>query len=135
MTAPHLQMKADLFKAMGNPVRIRVLELLSEREWSVGEMLGELGAGASGLSQHLSVLRVVGLVQARREASTVYYSLTTPRVADLLSVARTLRSDLLALQMEVLSDLRDEDEQDAVGHQAVAPDTTDARATLEQRNG
>jgi len=135
MTAPHVQVKADLFKAMGNPVRIRVLELLSEREWSVGEMLGELGAGASGLSQHLSVLRVVGLVQARREASTVYYSLTTPRVADLLAVARTLRSDLLALQLEVLSDLRDEDEQDAVGQQAVAPDAMDARATLEQRNG
>ena len=135
MTAPHVQMKADLFKAMGNPVRIRVLELLSEREWSVGEMLGELGAGASGLSQHLSVLRVVGLVQARREASTVYYSLTTPRVGDLLAVARTLRSDLLALQMEVLSDLRDEDEQDTVGHDATDPETTDARATLEQRNG
>jgi ArsR family transcriptional regulator len=135
MTAPHVQMKADLFKAMGNPVRIRVLELLSEREWSVGEMISELGAGASGLSQHLSVLRVVGLVQARREASTVYYSVTTPRVADLLAVARQLRSDLLALQMEVLSDLRAEDEQDAAGHDAVAPEPTDAPATLERRNG
>ena len=111
MTAPHVQMKADLFKAMGNPVRIRVLELLSEREWAVGEMIAELGAGASGLSQHLSVLRAVGLVQARREASTVYYSLTTPRVSELLAVARQLRADLLTLQMGVLSDLRAEDEQ------------------------
>ena len=117
MTAPHVQMKADLFKAMGNPVRIRVLELLSEREWSVGEMVAELGAGASGLSQHLAVLRAAGLVQARREASTVHYSVTTPRVADLLAVGRQLRSDLLTLQMEVLSDLRAEDEQDAAGHQ------------------
>lgn len=118
MTAPHVQMKADLFKAMGNPVRIRVLELLSERERSVGEMVTELGAGASGLSQHLSVLRAAGLVQARREASTVYYSVTTPRVADLLAVGRQLRSDLLTLQMEVLSDLRAEDELNTAGQQA-----------------
>lgn len=113
MTAPHVQMKADLFKAMGHPVRIRVLELLSERAWAVGEMTAELGVGASGLSQHLAVLRSVGLVQARREASTVYYSLTTPRTAELLAVARQLRGDLLALQIEVLSDLRADDEQAA----------------------
>jgi DNA-binding transcriptional ArsR family regulator len=135
MTAPHVRMKADLFKAMGNPVRIRVLELLSDREWSVGEMIGELGTGASGLSQHLSVLRAVGLVQARREASTVYYALTTPLVADLLAVARKLRSHVLELQMEVLSDLRDDDEQNAAGRQAPAPDTSGAPATLEQRTG
>lgn len=112
MTAPHVQMKADLFKAMGNPVRIRVLELLSEREWAVGEMTTELGVGASGLSQHLAVLRGAGLVQARRAASTVYYSLTTPRVADLLAVGRQLRADLLSQQIEVLSDLRADDERD-----------------------
>jgi len=45
MNAPLQQVKADLFKAMGNPMRIRVLELLCERERSVGEMLLELGAG------------------------------------------------------------------------------------------
>ena len=131
MTAPHVQMKADLFKAMGNPVRIRVLELLSEREWSVGEMVAELGAGGSALSQHLSVLRTAGLVQARREASTVYYSVTTPRVADLLAVARQLRSDLLSLQMEVLSDLRAEDEQDAAGQDAAS----DEPATSDRQTG
>lgn len=128
MIAPHVQMKADLFKAMGNPVRIRVLELLSERAWAVGEMTAELGVGASGLSQHLAVLRTVGLVQARREASTVHYSLTTPRTAELLAVARQLRGDLLALQLEVLSDLRAEDEQAAERADDQDPDDAPDRA-------
>lgn len=133
MTAPLHQMKADLFKAMGNPVRVRVLELLSERERGVGEMIAELGVGASALSQQLSVLRASGLVQARREASTVYYSVTTPRVSDLLAVARQLRSDLLSFQMELLNDLRAEDEHDA-GHEDVAH-LADRATTSEQRNG
>jgi ArsR family transcriptional regulator len=106
-------MKADLFKAMGNPVRIRVLELLCERERSVGEMLGELGVGASALSQQLGVLRGTGLVLARREASAVYYSVTSPRIADLLAVGRELRADLLSLQVEMLTDLRAEENADS----------------------
>jgi len=106
VTAPLQQVKADLFKAMGNPMRIRVLELLCEREHSVGEMLVELGVGASALSQQLGVLRSSGLVLARREASTVFYSVTSPRVAELLAVGRELRADLLSLQVEMLSDLR-----------------------------
>ena len=110
MTAPLQQMKADLFKAMGNPMRIRVLELLCERERSVADMLVELGVGASALSQQLGVLRGSGLVQARREASTVYYSLTTPRIADLLAVGRQIRADLLALQVEALTDVEGPDD-------------------------
>ena len=115
MTVPLQQAKADLFKTMGNPIRIRVLELLCERERGVGEMLAELAVGASTLSQQLSVLRSAGLVQARREGSTVTYSVTTPRIADLLAVGRELHSDLLALQVEMLSDLKAE-HADAAGH-------------------
>jgi DNA-binding transcriptional ArsR family regulator len=111
MTAPLHQMKADLFKAMGNPIRIRVLELLCERERTVSEMLAELEVGASTLSQQLAVLRASRLVQARREASNVHYSITTPRVTELLVVARQLRADLLSFQMELLSGLRAEDEE------------------------
>ena len=115
-------MKADLFKAMANPMRIRVLELLCERERSVGEMLGELGVGASALSQQLGVLRGTGLVLARREASAVYYSVTSPRVADLLAVGRELRADLLSLQVEMLTDLRAEEDASSGGGEEDATD-------------
>lgn len=133
MTVPLQQAKADLFKAMGNPIRIRVLELLCERERGVGEMLAELAVGASTLSQQLSVLRSAGLVQARREGSTVTYSVTTPRVADLLAVGRELHSDLLAHQVEMLSDLQAE-HADAAGHADDARHD-EAAAPPERRDG
>lgn len=109
MPTPLHQLKADLFKALGNPLRIRVLELLCEREHSVAEMLAEIGVEASALSQQLAVLRGAGLVSSRREASAVYYSVTSPRVGELLAVARRLRTELLGVQMELLSDLRAEE--------------------------
>lgn len=109
MPTPLHQAKADLFKALGNPVRIRVLELLCERAQSVGEMLAEIGVEASALSQQLAVLRGAGLVAGRREGSAVYYTVTSPEVAELLRAARHLRTDLLARQLEHLSDLRAEE--------------------------
>ena len=127
MTAPLQQVKADLFKAMGNPVRIRVLELLCEREHSVGEMLVELGVGASALSQQLGVLRGTGLVLARREASAVYYSVTSPRVSDLLAAGRQLSADLLSLQVEMLTNLRAEDGTDADAVRDAPPLNRDRR--------
>lgn len=108
MATPLHHLKAEFFKTLGHPTRIRVLELLSERECSVGEMLPALGVEASNLSQQLAVLRRSGLVSARREASTVYYALTSPQVAELLAVARRILTGMLTEQMDLLTDLRAE---------------------------
>ncbi|WP_079608227.1 ArsR/SmtB family transcription factor, partial [Mycobacteroides abscessus] len=85
---PLYRMKADFFKTLGHPVRIRVLELLSERDQAVSEMLPEVGIEAANLSQQLAVLRRAGLVTARREGLSVLYTLTSPQVAQLLATAR-----------------------------------------------
>ena len=106
MATPIYELKAGIFKTMGHPIRIRVLELLGEREHSVGEMLPELGVEASNLSQHLAVLRRAGLVSTRREGSTVFYALNSSQVAELLAVARRMLTALLADQQQVLNDLR-----------------------------
>jgi DNA-binding transcriptional ArsR family regulator len=106
MSAPLYQLKAEFFKTLGHPARIRVLELLSEREHSVGEMQPEVGIEAANLSQHLAVLRRTGLVSTRKEGSTVYYSLTSPQVAELLRVAREILTGVLSGQAEMLEDLR-----------------------------
>lgn len=105
MTTPLHQLKAEFFKTLGHPVRIRVLELLSEREHSVAEMLPETNVEASSLSQQLAVLRRAGLVTSRREASTVYYELTSSQVAELLAVARGILSSVLTGQAGLLTDL------------------------------
>jgi ArsR family transcriptional regulator len=107
VSRPLYQLKAEFFKTLGHPARIRVLELLSEREHAVSEMLPEVGIEAANLSQQLAVLRRAGLVVTRKEGSTVYYSLTSPQVAELLKVARTILTTVLTGQVELLEDLRE----------------------------
>ncbi len=106
MSKPLYQLKAEFFKTLAHPVRIRVLELLGEREHSVAEMLPEVGIEPANLSQQLAVLRRAGLVVARKEGSTVHYSLTSPQVAELLAVARQILTSVLTGQVELLEDLQ-----------------------------
>lgn len=105
-STPLYQLKAEFFKSLGHPARIRVLELLSERDHAVAEMLPEIGIEAANLSQQLAVLRRNGLVTTRKEASNVIYSLTSPHVAELLRVARMILAGMLSGQVELLEDLR-----------------------------
>lgn len=106
MAPPLYQLKAEFFKTLGHPVRIRVLELLGQREHAVSEMLPEVGVEAANLSQQLAVLRRAGLVTNRKEGSAVFYSLTSPRVAELLAVARIILTEVLTEQIGLLQDLR-----------------------------
>lgn len=82
--------KADLFKALGHPVRIRILELLRDGERSVSDLQAGLAIEMSSVSQQLSVLRARGLVSGRREGTTVFYSVVDPQVFDLLDIARAM---------------------------------------------
>ena len=106
MSTPLYQLKAEFFKTLGHPARIRVLELLSERDYVVAEMLPEVGIEPAHLSQQLAVLRRANLVTARKEGSSVLYSLTSPHVAELLAVARLILTGVLSGQAELLDDLR-----------------------------
>jgi DNA-binding transcriptional ArsR family regulator len=106
VSAPLYQLKAEFFKTLGHPARIRVLELLSDREHAVAEMLPEVGIEPAHLSQQLAVLRRAGLVTSRKEGSAVYYSLTSTHVAELLAVARLILTGVLSGQADLLEDLR-----------------------------
>jgi len=106
VSAPQCQLKAEFFKTLGHPARIRMLELLSDREHAVAEMLPQVGIEPAHLSQQLAVLRRANLVTSRKEGSTVYYSLTSPHVAELLAVARQILTGVLSGQADLLQDLR-----------------------------
>lgn len=106
MARPLYQAKAEFFKTLGHPVRIRVLELLSIREHAVSELLSDLEVESANLSQQLAVLRRAGLVRTRKQGSAVYYSLTSPEVSQLMAVARSILTGVLSGQMELLEDLR-----------------------------
>lgn len=91
--------KAELFKALGHPVRIHILELLREGERTVSELQAALGIDASTVSQQLAVLRSRQLVAGRKEGTSVYYRVADPAVFELLDIARSIfNRHLIALQ-------------------------------------
>jgi len=109
--APLYEIKANLFRALAHPVRIRVLELLvaagnqpdGTGEVSVTELLTDLGGSPSHLSGHLGVLRQYGVVSSRRVGSRVLYRTAHPAVVDLLSSARRFLIDTLVANGDHLS--------------------------------
>ena len=93
---PLYEVKANLFKGLAHPYRIRLLELLAgASEVSVTDLQAETELEASHLSSHLAVLRRHRLVASERRASHVYYRLADRRTAELLSVARSLLLSML----------------------------------------
>jgi DNA-binding transcriptional ArsR family regulator len=100
---PLYEIKANLFKGLAHPLRVRILEVLSSAETvSVSDLLDETGLEASHLSQHLAVLRRHNLVLADRRASQMFYRLAYPDVAELLAVARILLVKILESTQEQL---------------------------------
>ncbi len=87
-TAPDLL--AKYFRGLGDPTRLRILELLRGRERSVGELIDELGLAQSKVSNHLACLRWCGFVDSRREHRTVHYRIVDERVDQLLDLGKTL---------------------------------------------
>jgi DNA-binding transcriptional ArsR family regulator len=88
--SPVARLKAELFKSLGHPVRVQVLEQLVAGERSVGSLAEGLGLELSSLSQQLGVLRRAGVVITRRDGNTIYYSVRDPGMADLLEVAKRM---------------------------------------------
>ena len=105
LNRPLSEIKAELFKALAHPARVRALEVLVEGEHTVGELQPLVGIESSHLSQQLGVLRRAGLVATRHEGSSVYYSLRDPLVAELLAVAKQLLLATLTQTRELLADL------------------------------
>lgn len=109
MPSPDLQaFKAEFFKALAHPVRIRILEVLRRGERSVQELQGALGLDQATVSQQLAVLRAKHVVTARKEGTTVRYAVRDARVGDLLDVARAIFNSQLAGSQTMLKALREE---------------------------
>jgi len=105
-SVPLYQAKAELFRTLGHPTRIRVLELLQGGPLPVRDLLSDLDIEPSSLSQQLAVLRRTGLVTSAREGSTVLYTLSTPDVADLLSAGRRILASVWEDTGGLLAELR-----------------------------
>jgi DNA-binding transcriptional ArsR family regulator len=109
MTPAALQaFKADFFRALAHPIRIRILETLGEGERSVQELQSALRLDQPVVSQQLAVLRAKNIVASRKVGSTVRYALSDPLITKLLSVAREIFNNHLVDSQSMLRELQRE---------------------------
>ena len=104
---PLSEIKAELFKALGHPGRVRILEVLRDGDRTVAEMMPLVGLESSHLSQQLGVLRKARVVSAAAKGSSVRYSIADPAIVELLAAARTFLIHSLSASRELLADLHE----------------------------
>lgn len=105
---PVYVVKAQLFRVLGHPLRIRILELLRDGERTVGDLQAELELDSSGTSQHLAALRQQGVLDSRPAGTSVYYRIRDPRISELLAIAKEILTSALSDSHALLSDLADD---------------------------
>lgn len=113
MNDPVRQFKAEFFRALGHPVRLKMLELLRNDEKSVTEIQGQLEVEPSAVSQQLAVLRSKNLVEARKVGTTVLYRVRDPQIFELLEIARRIFSNHLIDTQAMLEQLNQDALRDA----------------------
>ncbi|HWK29251.1 MAG TPA: metalloregulator ArsR/SmtB family transcription factor [Solirubrobacter sp.] len=106
---PVYALKADFFRTLGHPARVRLLQCLREGEQSVGALQAALDLDSGGTSQHLAALRKQGLVTSRREGTSVYYRVKDPRILELLELAKAILTAGLEDNQALLGELADEE--------------------------
>lgn len=110
------QFKAEFFKALGHPLRIKILELLAEGDKNVNEIQSLAGSEGSAVSQQLTVLRAKNIVTGTKDGNRVIYSLRDPMIIKLLDVAREIFNNHLVDTITMLdrfieSDLNSDEEE------------------------
>jgi ArsR family transcriptional regulator len=105
MSRPIYEVKAEFFKTLAHPARIRVLELLRDGPRTVSELLEDVGLEQSHLSQQLAVMRRANVLRARKDGSRVQYTVVDPRIFQLLETAKAIISATLAESDDLLAEL------------------------------
>ena len=98
--------KADMFKALGHPIRLKIVELLFKGEASVTEIAESVGTGQSNASRHLALLRRAGIVGDRKDGLNVYYRVEMPCVANFFVCVTQAVKERLKANRSLLQKLR-----------------------------
>lgn len=96
------KLHADVCKALGNPLRIQIIDLLQDNELCFSDILAETGGLKSTLSQHLSVMVSKGILHQRKEGLNVYFKLSSPKVAKACGLMREVLMDYLKKHKTIL---------------------------------
>jgi ArsR family transcriptional regulator len=99
----YLQLRAKIFKALGHPGRLKMVESLFNGERCVCELQAVVGSDISTVSKHLSVLKEAGILQDERRGANIYYSLRMKCVANFLGCVEDFVGRRLEEQIEMLN--------------------------------
>jgi len=100
------ELQSDICLALANPKRLQILNLLKNGEMSAGEMVRLMKIPKANLSQHLSILKQKGIVSSRREGTSIYYSITHPKITDACSIMRSVLMESLKEQEHLAKQVR-----------------------------
>ncbi|HEY5593537.1 MAG TPA: metalloregulator ArsR/SmtB family transcription factor [Nitrospiria bacterium] len=98
------RLHADICQTLANPKRLKILNVLREKEMSAGELLDLLEVPKANLSQHMAILRQKGIVSARRQGNTVYYRLARPKILKAFDLMRELLFEVIEEQQKLLKE-------------------------------
>ena len=99
--------KAEFFKALAHPIRIRIVDCLRGGEKGVNELSEMLHLGHANVSQQLAILRVRNIVTGRKSGSSVFYSVSDPALFRLLDVAKEIFNNHLMGVREMLEEMKE----------------------------
>lgn len=94
---------ANICKALANPIRIELIDVLNDKEMSFGELQEETGVLKSNLSQHLSLMVSNGILIQRKEGLNVYFKLSTPKIGIACRLMREVLVDNLKKQSDLIN--------------------------------
>jgi DNA-binding transcriptional ArsR family regulator len=90
-------MQATISKTLANPIRLAIVHILKDGEKSVNELTDIIGISQSNLSQHLALMRQIGIVTTRKQGTSIFYSVTNPKINEACDTVRELVADLLKI--------------------------------------
>lgn len=99
------EMQAELAGALAHPIRLRILDLLSEEEMATQDLLAILDIPKANLSQHILLLKGAGLLEIRKSGRSQYIQLALPRITEACKIVRELLMQKLELQQRHASEL------------------------------
>ena len=95
-------LRAEIFKALSHPIRLKIVECVSKEEKSVGEIVKYVNAEASNVSRHLALLKKAGILSDRKEGLNIYYRLEIPCVMEFFSCVNKVVKTRLELNRNLL---------------------------------
>jgi DNA-binding transcriptional ArsR family regulator len=95
------ELQAEISKTLAHPLRIAILHYLKDGEKTVNDLTQTLGASQSNISQHLALLRQRQIVKTRKEGSTVYYRVASPKINQACDMVREVLLEQLNQKQEM----------------------------------